>query len=81
MLRLVYRKRNSTFSLSTSFVTCKCQEASGAISGSGVYGKLKFESGIHRVQVLPLPPIQYINFLLFVFFLFLFLFFSCKVLK
>lgn len=27
------------------------QEASAAISGSGVYGKLKFERGIHRVQV------------------------------
>lgn len=27
------------------------QEASAAISGAGVYGKLKFESGIHRVQV------------------------------
>lgn len=40
-------------------MTCKCQEASGAISGSGVYGKLKFESGIHRVQVLPLLPVQY----------------------
>ncbi|KAK9281477.1 hypothetical protein L1049_004380 [Liquidambar formosana] len=26
------------------------KEASGAISGPGVYGKLKFESGIHRVQ-------------------------------
>ncbi|RVW12538.1 Peptide chain release factor 1 [Vitis vinifera] len=35
------------------FMTCKCQEASGAISGSGVYGKLKFESGIHRVQRVP----------------------------
>ncbi|XP_034689324.1 peptide chain release factor 1 [Vitis riparia] len=29
------------------------KEASGAISGSGVYGKLKFESGIHRVQRVP----------------------------
>lgn len=27
------------------------QEASAAISGAAVYGKLKFESGIHRVQV------------------------------
>lgn len=27
------------------------QEASGTISGPGAYGKLKFESGIHRVQV------------------------------
>lgn len=27
------------------------QEAIAAISGAGVYGKLKFESGIHRVQV------------------------------
>ncbi|TYG93558.1 hypothetical protein ES288_A11G119300v1 [Gossypium darwinii] len=26
------------------------QQASAAISGAGVYGKLKFESGIHRVQ-------------------------------
>lgn len=36
-------------------VLLKCfsffQEASAAISGVGVYGKLKFESGIHRVQV------------------------------
>ncbi|XP_021900023.1 uncharacterized protein LOC110816222 isoform X1 [Carica papaya] len=30
------------------------QEASAAISGPGVYGKLKFESGIHRVQRVPL---------------------------
>ncbi|KAG9157197.1 hypothetical protein Leryth_004862 [Lithospermum erythrorhizon] len=27
------------------------KEASAAISGASVYGKLKFESGIHRVQV------------------------------
>jgi protein subunit release factor A len=27
------------------------KEASGAISGPGAYGKLKFESGVHRVQV------------------------------
>jgi peptide chain release factor 1 len=27
------------------------KEASGTISGPGAYGKLKFESGIHRVQV------------------------------
>jgi peptide chain release factor 1 len=31
------------------------QEASAAISGADVYGKLKFESGIHRVQVSFLP--------------------------
>lgn len=38
--------------------TFSCQEASAAISGVGVYGKLKFESGIHRVQVaLPTIPI------------------------
>ncbi|XP_021900024.1 uncharacterized protein LOC110816222 isoform X2 [Carica papaya] len=30
------------------------KEASAAISGPGVYGKLKFESGIHRVQRVPL---------------------------
>ncbi|KAF3337694.1 hypothetical protein FCM35_KLT18281 [Carex littledalei] len=30
------------------------KEASGAISGTGAYGKLKFESGIHRVQRVPL---------------------------
>ncbi|XP_022757729.1 uncharacterized protein LOC111304943 isoform X2 [Durio zibethinus] len=30
------------------------KEASAAISGAGVYGKLKFESGIHRVQRVPL---------------------------
>ncbi|KAJ8420419.1 hypothetical protein Cgig2_011965 [Carnegiea gigantea] len=29
------------------------KEASGSISGAGVYGKLKFESGIHRVQRVP----------------------------
>ncbi|XP_027091487.1 peptide chain release factor 1, mitochondrial-like isoform X1 [Coffea arabica] len=29
------------------------KEASAAISGVGVYGKLKFESGIHRVQRVP----------------------------
>ncbi|ERN02009.1 uncharacterized protein LOC18430109 [Amborella trichopoda] len=29
------------------------KEASGAISGPGAYGKLKFESGIHRVQRVP----------------------------
>jgi protein subunit release factor A len=27
------------------------KEASAAICGASVYGKLKFESGIHRVQV------------------------------
>lgn len=27
------------------------QEASASITGDGVYGKLKFESGVHRVQV------------------------------
>jgi protein subunit release factor A len=27
------------------------QEASASITGHGVYGKLKFESGVHRVQV------------------------------
>lgn len=32
--------------------TILSQEASAAIAGVGVYGKLKFESGIHRVQVL-----------------------------
>ncbi|KAJ0105437.1 hypothetical protein Patl1_19381 [Pistacia atlantica] len=31
------------------------KEASAAISGAGVYGKLKFESGIHGVQVSALP--------------------------
>ncbi|KAK4784672.1 hypothetical protein SAY86_019040 [Trapa natans] len=30
-----------------------CKEASAAISGAGVYGKLKFESGVHRVQRVP----------------------------
>lgn len=29
------------------------KEASGTISGAGAYGKLKFESGIHRVQRVP----------------------------
>ncbi|KAL8139071.1 hypothetical protein V2J09_005072 [Rumex salicifolius] len=29
------------------------KEASGAITGAGAYGKLKFESGIHRVQRVP----------------------------
>eukprot|EP01018_Ginkgo_biloba_P009144 Gb_19676 [translate_table: standard] len=29
------------------------KEASAAISGAGVYGKLKFESGVHRVQRVP----------------------------
>ncbi|KAG6494652.1 hypothetical protein ZIOFF_042412 [Zingiber officinale] len=29
------------------------KEASGTISGPGVYGRLKFESGIHRVQRVP----------------------------
>ncbi|OVA13526.1 Peptide chain release factor class I/class II [Macleaya cordata] len=29
------------------------KEASGSITGAGVYGKLKFESGIHRVQRVP----------------------------
>lgn len=30
-----------------------CKSASATISGEGVYGKLKFESGIHRVQRVP----------------------------
>ncbi|XP_010523881.1 PREDICTED: uncharacterized protein LOC104802120 isoform X3 [Tarenaya hassleriana] len=29
------------------------KEASAAVSGAGVYGKFKFESGIHRVQRIP----------------------------
>lgn len=36
--------------------TILSQEASAAIAGAGVYGKLKFESGIHRVQVLVTTP-------------------------
>lgn len=32
--------------------TSLSQEASASIAGVGVFGKLKFESGIHRVQVL-----------------------------
>jgi hypothetical protein len=27
------------------------QEASAQLSGAGVFGKLKYESGVHRVQV------------------------------
>lgn len=37
-----------------SYISCcySCmKEASGTISGPGAFGKLKFESGIHRVQV------------------------------
>ncbi|KAI4301584.1 hypothetical protein L6164_034847 [Bauhinia variegata] len=30
-----------------------CKEASAAIAGDGAFGKLKFESGIHRVQRVP----------------------------
>lgn len=30
-----------------------CKFASATISGQGVYGRLKFESGIHRVQRVP----------------------------
>ena len=30
-----------------------CKSASATISGQGVYGHLKFESGIHRVQRVP----------------------------
>lgn len=30
-----------------------CKSASATISGAGVYGRLKFESGIHRVQRVP----------------------------
>lgn len=30
-----------------------CRSASATISGQGVYGQLKFESGIHRVQRVP----------------------------
>ncbi|KAG0565270.1 hypothetical protein M758_8G172700 [Ceratodon purpureus] len=30
-----------------------CKEASASITGDGVYGKLKFESGVHRVQRVP----------------------------
>ncbi|XP_042063574.1 peptide chain release factor 1, mitochondrial-like isoform X1 [Salvia splendens] len=42
----------------TRYCSSKCsmipQEASAAISGADVYGKLKFESGIHRVQRVPM---------------------------
>jgi protein subunit release factor A len=38
------------------------QEASAAIVGVGVFGKLKFESGIHRVQVFDTAShIKYMN--------------------
>ncbi len=30
-----------------------CKSASATISGQGVYGRLKYESGIHRVQRVP----------------------------
>ena len=30
-----------------------CKSASATISGHGVYGRLKYESGIHRVQRVP----------------------------
>eukprot|EP00252_Welwitschia_mirabilis_P023415 TRINITY_DN6604_c0_g1_i1.p1 TRINITY_DN6604_c0_g1~~TRINITY_DN6604_c0_g1_i1.p1 ORF type:complete len:415 (+),score=78.89 TRINITY_DN6604_c0_g1_i1:154-1398(+) len=30
------------------------KEASAAVSGPGIYGKLKFESGVHRVQRVPI---------------------------
>jgi len=30
-----------------------CKEASGSISGKGVFARLKFESGVHRVQRVP----------------------------
>ena len=30
-----------------------CRSASATISGKNVYGRLKFESGIHRVQRVP----------------------------
>lgn len=30
-----------------------CKFASATVSGQGVYGRLKFESGIHRVQRVP----------------------------
>ena len=30
-----------------------CKSASATISGKGVYGRLKFESGTHRVQRVP----------------------------
>ena len=30
-----------------------CKSASAAVSGAGVYGRLKFEAGIHRVQRVP----------------------------
>lgn len=31
-----------------------CKSASATISGQGVYGRLKFESGVHRVQRVPM---------------------------
>ena len=41
------------FHLATDVLwTILSQEASAAIAGDGVFRKLKFESGIHRVQVL-----------------------------
>ena len=49
------------FSL-TRYCSSNCfmipQEASAAISGADVYGKLKFESGIHRVQVFHTPNLS-----------------------
>ena len=40
------------------------REATAAVAGRGVYGALKYESGVHRVQV---PPalLLYYNIILF----------------
>ncbi|EFJ11541.1 hypothetical protein SELMODRAFT_426218 [Selaginella moellendorffii] len=44
--------RFEVLSITTTDTRCY-KEASAAISGDGVYGALKFESGVHRVQRVP----------------------------
>ncbi|KAJ0049567.1 hypothetical protein Pint_16691 [Pistacia integerrima] len=49
------RQRYERYSQKKGWKFDVIDEASAAISGAGVYGKLKFESGIHGVQVSALP--------------------------
>jgi hypothetical protein len=36
-----------------SGLVCRTQESSACITGRGVFGRLKFETGVHRVQRVP----------------------------
>lgn len=60
MYELYARKRGWRFELLSASATENggCKEASASVTGDEVYGTLKFESGVHRVQRIPATEAQ-----------------------